>query len=91
LPTSTLEVAQEHFTQPSISSHKIKLHDIHDYSLQVIIPRKKRGHGLFKKNTCSRKQDEKKIGHMNIQEFKKKERKRLPMSKEKGIKERDGP
>ena len=41
LPTSTLEVAQEHFTHPSILSHKIKLHVIHDYPLQVIIPRKK--------------------------------------------------
>ena len=41
LPTSTLEVAQKHFTRPSISSHKIKLPDIHDYSLQIIIPRKR--------------------------------------------------
>jgi len=75
LPTSTLEVAQEHFTQPSISSHKIKLHDIHDYSLQVIIPRKKRGHGLFKKKIHAQESMmKKKVGHMKVQVFKRKKK-----------------
>jgi len=55
LPTSTLEVAQEHFTHPSISSHKIKLHDIHDYSLQVIIPKKKDMGYLKKKRDMLKK------------------------------------
>ena len=58
-----------------------------------------------KRETCSRKHDEKKVGHMKVQVFKRKkeswtlegpsiqkerERQRQPMSKEKGINERDG-
>ena len=59
--------------------------------------------GYVKKKTCSSKHDEKKswthegpiiqkrerVGHMKFHVFKK-ERERQPMSKEKGIKERDG-
>jgi hypothetical protein len=50
---------QGHFTRPSISSQKIKLHVIHDYSLQVIISRK-RTWVTQKKKTCSTKHEEKK-------------------------------